>query len=205
VTTAVIKTIPNFLSKYRMAHVIDAMTDQAVRLRLDHAAQYEHQRKFSLAHDIWGNWEIRNLALYELGRSLVCEAADRNGIALREIQDLMIDVLVPNSGDYWFYKRGPGIPHQQAIFMMTPGETVSLTIYDQGPLSGQPRDQLTVMQQLPVTFNTWIEIPSDHYWHITADQEVYTSIFTAYFTKDPDHAVSDEDRMRAMIADDSAE
>jgi hypothetical protein len=200
-TTEKIKIIENFLTDYRMAHVIDAMTDQAVRFRLDHAARFEHQRKFSLTHDIWGNWEIRNVALYELARSLVCEAADRQHIQLREIQDMFIDVLVPQSGEYWYHSRGPGIPHQQAIFLMTPAETAQLTVYEQGPLTGQLRDEITVKQVIDLRINTWIEVPSTHYWSVTADDSVYSSIFTAYFTKEPDAEISDEDRLRQIVAD----
>lgn len=177
--------INKYLGDYKMAHVIDAMCDQAVRFRLDHAARFDHQVKFTLAHDIWGNWEIRNLALYELARSMIYGAAEQTGQTIREIQDIMIDVLPPGTGDYWFHKRGPGIPHQQAIFLMTPAENLSLTIYNQGPLTGQPRDELTVQTVVPVKMNQWIEVPSINYWNITADDQVYASIFSAYFTVNP--------------------
>ena len=205
-TTDLIKIIPEFLTNYRMAQVVDAMTDQAVRFRLDHAARFEHIRKFSLTHDIWGNWEIRNIALYELARSLVCSAADRRGFRLREIQDMFIDVLVPDTGEYWYHTRGPGIPHQQAVFLMTPATAAKITVYEQGPLTGQLRDEITVMTEIPLTMNTWIEIPRDHYWSVTADPEVYASIFTAYFTKEPDDQLTtQEQQMRAMLADDPAQ
>lgn len=195
-------TIHDLLTPYRLSQIIDAMTDQSVRYRLDHAARFQHQKKFSFAHDIWGNWEIRNYALYELARSLVYAAADHQKIVMREIQDMMIDVLPPGTGDYWYHSRGPGVPHQQAIFMMTPGKTVQLTVYEQGPLTGQLRDDVTVMSQIPLTINTWIEVPREHYWSVTADQEVYTSIFTAYFTKEPpDSARSLEDQLRDMVRD----
>ena len=204
-----ITTIPDLLSPHRMAQVVEAMTDQSVRFRLEHAARFSHQCRFSFAHDIWGNWEIRNFALYELARSIVYTAADHQKIKIREIQDLMIDVLPPGTGDYWFHTRGPGIPHQQAIFLMTPAKTARLTVYEQGPLTGQLRDDLTVIEQIDLNINTWTEVPREHYWHITADQEVYTSVFSAYFTKEPaenQHDQGDlESQMRAMINNDHTE
>ena len=161
-----------------------AFTDSGITYRLEHAGRLEHNMVFSLAHDIYGDGEDRS-ALAMTARSWVYDLADRCELRVREVADIMLDVVPSGASEYWYYRRGPGAPHIQSIMLMSPAKDCRIKIYTTGPLGSQPRDELEVEEEFALEPNQWVTIPNTQYWSITADPEMFASILTAYWTSDP--------------------
>lgn len=178
-----IEKFDNFFGPQALLNASFALTDSGIKYRLEHAGRLEHNMVFSLAHDIYGDGQDHS-PLAILARNMVHAAADRTPIRVREIADLMLDVIPNGDSEYWYYRRGPGAPHTQSIMLVSPAKNCQLTVYTTGPLGSQPRDELIVEEQFDLVPNQWINVPNTRYWSLRADPTMFASVLTAYWTTD---------------------
>lgn len=179
-----VEKFSNIFGAQALLNASFAFTDSGIKYRLEHAGRLEHNMVFSLAHDVYGDGEDRS-PLAIIARNWVHDLADRSNLQLKELPDIMLDVLPNGNQEYWYYRRGPGAPHTQSIMLMSPAKQCQLTIYTTGPLGSQPRDELVVDQQFMLVPNEWINIPNTQYWSLKADPETFASVLSAYWTNKP--------------------